>query len=115
MARLRRAKGWSQPELGKRIGCNGGQISKLERGISAPRPDLLSRIAEALGTTADYLLTGREPGTGRDSRFRDLLPALESLPAEQRDNLVDVLNTLVNAQRVISRYQRSRARSRVSR
>ncbi|HWM90552.1 MAG TPA: helix-turn-helix transcriptional regulator [Thermoanaerobaculia bacterium] len=109
IARLRRAKGWSQRELGSRTGSRGSQLSKYERGAYDPRPDLLSRIAEALETTLDYLVTGRETKTQRDARLRDLLPALENLPQEQRDNAVEFLTALINAHRIFSPYARRQA------
>ncbi|HWM89497.1 MAG TPA: helix-turn-helix transcriptional regulator [Thermoanaerobaculia bacterium] len=109
IARLRRAKGWSQRELAGRVGSKGSQLSKYERGAYDPRPDLLSRIAEELETTLDYLVTGRETKTQRDTRLRDLLPALESLPQEQRDNAVEFLTALVNAHRIFSLYEKRQA------
>lgn len=111
MARLRRARGWNQRELGERTGATSAQISKYERGSHAPRPDVLGRIAEALETTIDYLVTGREAKTRRDTRLRDLLPALESLPQGQRDNLVEFLRALLHAYHVLSLQATRRANS----
>jgi HTH-type transcriptional regulator/antitoxin HipB len=47
-ARLQR--GWTQAELGRRIGRTQTVISTLERGAYTPRrPATLARLAEALG------------------------------------------------------------------
>src|SRR6187401_1924229 len=87
LSRLRRAKGWNQRELGRRMGLRGSQISKLERGSITPRVDILPRLSEVLGVSADYLLTGRSFGEmQRDYRIRDRVEALETLPEPQRNH-----------------------------
>lgn len=106
MARLRRAKGWSQKDLADRAGAKPSQISRCERGGYHPRPDLLPRLAEALEVSLDYLMTGR--GTGevrRDFRLRERVQALEGLPSRQRDNLVAFLDALLAAHHLVRRYQ----------
>ena len=106
IARLRRAKGWNQKELADRIGGRPTQISKYERGIYLPRPDLLPRLGEALGVTLDYLMTGRSGGEPRrDFRLRERVEALETLPEAQRSNLVGFLDALLAAHRLLRRYQ----------
>ncbi|HWM90426.1 MAG TPA: helix-turn-helix domain-containing protein [Thermoanaerobaculia bacterium] len=106
IARLRRARGLNQRQLGDRIGTQGPQISKYERGVYLPRPDLLSRLGEALGVSLDYLLTGRSSSEPRrDFRLRERLDALEALPETQRDNLVAFLDSLIAAHQVLRRYQ----------
>src|SRR5215210_4034620 len=100
VSRLRRKQGWKQKELAAQIGCSLQQVSKLERGRWVPRVSVLLRIAEAFNVTADYLLTGRGPQhPGVDLRLRERLPALDRLPASQRDSLVLFLDGLILAHR----------------
>jgi len=100
VSRLRRNQGWKQKELAAQIGCSLQQVSKLERGRWVPRVSVLLRIAEAFNVTADYLLTGRGPQhPGVDLRLRERLPALDRLPASQRDSLVLFLDGLILAHR----------------
>jgi len=106
LARLRRAKGWSQSELAAQAGTKGSQISKFERGRYQPRLETLSKLAEALGTTTDFLLTGREPKEVHDARLRARLPLLENLPRELRDVVVEFLDTLLNTHETIRRARR---------
>lgn len=104
VARLRRTKGWKQKELAGRIGCSLQQVSKMERGCYAPRASIVVRLAEALGVTADYLLTGKGPRRFvLDPRLRERLPALERLPEPQRDSLVLFLDALIMAHRFAGR------------
>ncbi len=106
IARLRRVKGWNQKELADRIGAKPTQISKYERGIYLPRPDVLPKLGEALGVSLDYLMTGRSDGEPRrDFRLRERVEALETLPETQRSNLVAFLDALLAAHQLLRRYQ----------
>jgi transcriptional regulator with XRE-family HTH domain len=98
ISRLRRARGWKQKELAAKIDSSLYQVSKMEGGRYVPRAVTLVRLAEALGVTVDYLLTGRTPRTPQgDPRLRERLPALDRLPAMQRDSLVLFLDALLTA------------------
>jgi len=111
IAWLRKRKGWGQAELARRIGVRANQISKYERGAYEPRPAVLGPLAEALETTVDYLLTGREAKVQWDQRLRNLLPLLESLPEELRDAVVFTLDALVRAHNLAEAHQkRTKAR-----
>lgn len=89
---LRGQRNLSQAELALRIGSTRAQISKYERGTYEPRAEMIGRLAAALGTTTDFLITGREP----DSDFEALRPRLERLPAELRGGLVEFLDRLLH-------------------
>ena len=106
LARLRRAKGWSQSELAAQAGTKGSQISKFERGRYQPSLETLSKLAEALETSTDFLLTGRESNEIHDGRLRARLPLLENLPLELRDVVVEFLDTLLNTHETIQRTRR---------
>lgn len=111
IARLRRTKGWKQQELAERIGARSSQVSNYERGTYEPKPGMLGPLAEALGTTVDFLLTGREPRVQRDQRLRNLVPLLETLPEELRDALVSALEAVVRTHNLIESHQRAAKRA----
>jgi transcriptional regulator with XRE-family HTH domain len=109
IARLRRAKGWNQKDLGGRLGMRAAQVSKCERGSHSPRADLLRRLSEVLGVSSDYLLTGRSFGEPqRDFRLRERLEALEQLPEPQRNHLVEFLDALLSAHQLLRQYEQQR-------
>ena len=56
---LRIKKGMSQQELGNVIGVTKVSICGYESGMRIPNLEKLSKLADELGTTTDYLL-GRE-------------------------------------------------------
>lgn len=45
---IRKLRGLSQRELGRRIGVSTGYVSRVERGKLAPRKRVCIKIAEAL-------------------------------------------------------------------
>jgi transcriptional regulator with XRE-family HTH domain len=53
---LREQKGLTQEELAQVVGSSQRQISKYENGIQQPTSPVISSLADALNTTADYLL-----------------------------------------------------------
>jgi transcriptional regulator with XRE-family HTH domain len=55
---LRKQNNLSQSELGKLSGVHVTNISRYERGENMPTADVLARLAVALKTTGDYLLSG---------------------------------------------------------
>ena len=46
-------KGISQRELAEKAGCHYSYISLIANGLRFPRPDILDRIAGALGITPE--------------------------------------------------------------
>jgi transcriptional regulator with XRE-family HTH domain len=62
---LRRAKGLSLQQLAAQSDISAGYLSEIERGLSEVSGVKLARVAEHLGVTADYLLSGRpDPSEG---------------------------------------------------
>ncbi|WP_425608037.1 helix-turn-helix domain-containing protein [Pseudoxanthomonas winnipegensis] len=62
---LRKAAGWSQTELGVRMGFSESnssavRISRYESGDSAPGLDTIKQLAAALGVSASYLVAETE-------------------------------------------------------
>ncbi len=55
--RLRKAKGWSQEELAFECGLHRTYISGVERGIRNPTVTVLEKIARALETGAQILVS----------------------------------------------------------
>jgi transcriptional regulator with XRE-family HTH domain len=65
---LREKRGWTQEQLGALVGCTGNFISQVERGVSKPTVYLLRRMALALGTSMEDLLSDDEPPAPAKSR-----------------------------------------------
>jgi len=60
-SRIRGLRGeMHQEELAEYLGISQGQLSKVERGKLAPTLEMLVRLIEKFGKSADWILTGRE-------------------------------------------------------
>jgi len=104
---LRRKRKWSQGDLAARVGATAPQISKYECGGSEPRLDLLARIADALESTTDFLITGRDPKTIRDTQLNALVSKLDNLPEELRSGLIEFLESLLQVHQLTQLRRKS--------
>ena len=62
----------TQQELAKAIGVTPQHISGIEQEKRSPSLSFLSKLAEELGVTTDYLLSGKE------SIITDTIPAIKA-------------------------------------
>lgn len=58
IATLRRAAGWSQGELARRLRVSPSAVGMYEQGRREPSAALLVELSRLFGVTVDYLLTG---------------------------------------------------------
>lgn len=80
-------KGWSQAELGRRIGRSKSQVSEAEAGDHVPRPNVIERYAAAFGVRVEDLY--RRP--------QDVDPFRvfwEKIPPDRRAMALRMLETL---------------------
>jgi transcriptional regulator with XRE-family HTH domain len=75
IATLRSRRDWTQRDLARQADILPSRLSKLERGLRAPKLDELMRLTEALEVSLDELVLGEPPRT----RVLQLLRALEAL------------------------------------
>lgn len=59
IADLRRKRGLNQSELAKKLGLSASSIGMYEQGRREPSISTVVALAEQLGVTTDYLLTGQ--------------------------------------------------------
>lgn len=60
LAELRKQHGWSQEELGERLGVTRQTVSKWELGSTTPEMEKLAAMGELFGITLDELVRGGE-------------------------------------------------------
>lgn len=86
---LRMAKGLSQEELASRIHVVRQTVSKWEKGLSVPDAEMVSRLAEELGTTVAALLGETIPHAEPQETIESLsekLAELNRLYARQQEH-----------------------------
>jgi transcriptional regulator with XRE-family HTH domain len=72
---LRRRKGLSQPELAHQAGMSVTTLNRVENAHQSLYMEKVAALAQALGTTTDYLL-GLSEDTGTESDYRPAAVAL---------------------------------------
>lgn len=91
MLLIRKKKGFSQADLGKMIGTSGDVIGRYERGDISPSVEVVSKIADALEVSVDYLLGKTKMEMDKQALKR--LEDISNLPDESKKfvlNLIDM-------------------------
>jgi transcriptional regulator with XRE-family HTH domain len=104
LLRLRQARGYSQRELGDRVGVSQRMMTYYEREAEHPPAYLLPRLAEALGVTVDELMGVRpvkeQAAAPRNTRLWRKLRDIEKLPPGDRKAVLKFVDALLVRQRV---------------
>jgi transcriptional regulator with XRE-family HTH domain len=90
-------KGLSQTELGNLAGIHYTQIGRYENKGAQPSADVLSKLANALGVSSDFLTNGSTDelaeNTLNDKELLNQFKAIEKM----NDNDKSVVKTLIDA------------------
>ena len=92
---IRKAAGFSQNELGKKVGTSGDIIGKYERNEGKPSIEVASKIADTLEVSLDYLLG--KTSVQLDKTTIKRLQDIEALPEEDRLHIFYALDNLIKA------------------
>ena len=101
---LRKEKGWTQKELGNKIGVTYAQLNKYEGGTNAPPLDKLQALASALETSIDYLVTGdlTEDMPIHNTRLIQRFQELESFNSDDQEMVIKLIDAMIAKQRIAS-------------
>jgi transcriptional regulator with XRE-family HTH domain len=90
---LRKERGWSQPELGKRIGTSGAIIGRYERGEITPSIEAANKLADTFGVTLDFLVDDKDvPNILNDQTMLEKLEHLSPERLAEIEDFIDFLN-----------------------
>jgi transcriptional regulator with XRE-family HTH domain len=98
IARFRKEKGFTQVELGKKIGLSQVLISDYERGRLRPNPETIIKLAQALFVSTDELLGVKDtPSAGSKISLKTIrrLKKIEELPTSQQKALFKTIDTFL--------------------
>ena len=90
LSELRHSRGLSQRKVANDLGVSQALLSHYENGLREPRLDLVAKMCDYYGVTADYIL-GR---TEKPDACRELAAGLQSVIARLGD-LTKEANTIV--------------------
>ncbi len=101
---LRKQRHWTQKELANRVDIRFQLLNKYESGQHIPPAETLIRLAEALDTTLDYLLTGNpmEDSPLANSMLFKRFQTLESFNLEDKTTVINVIDAIIAKRQVES-------------
>lgn len=103
---LRKQAGWSQEELGRRIGANKTHISRLEKGRYMPSVRVLKALADVFEVTTDFLIDDNldefDPHGSLPERLAERVKQLEALVPEERKAVETLIEALSKKRRVMT-------------
>lgn len=115
LKQIRQQRKWSQKDLSKRIGVSNVSISGYESGNRYPDTDTLSKLADVLEVSTDYLLGRDVPDWASTKDVTDLERVLklndtleyrgEKLSNEDRQQLLRVIEAIFWEQKEEERDQ----------
>jgi transcriptional regulator with XRE-family HTH domain len=96
---LRQQRAMTQQDLAKAAKIHYTHICRYEVGKSMPAADTLRRLADALGTTVDFLMDGAAQETAKTrltdkallQRFQDV----ERLPEAQKATIMELMDAFL--------------------
>ncbi len=90
---LRKAKKFSQSELGKNAGTSGDIIGRYERDEVKPSIEVIIKIADALEVSIDYLVGKTDFEMDKDTIKR--IQDVSTLPTEEKRQVFMVIDALI--------------------
>ena len=80
------------------------QLNKYESGLNIPPVEMLVKLADALSTTVDYLLTGNpvEDSSLANARLFRRFRVLETLAADDQETVIKVIDAMIAQRRMSS-------------
>lgn len=101
---LRTKLDFTQSELAEKIGMTYVQIGRYEKRGAMPSADVLKKLAEALNTTTDYLMSGSSDKVAseqlKDKELLTLFKAVATLDNEDKSMIKLFLDALVTKRKV---------------
>ena len=97
LKQLRKQKRWSQKELAGKVDLRFQQLNKYESGLNIPPAEMLVRLADALGTSVDYLLTGNpmEDSPLASSRLFQRFKTLEGMSPSDQEAIITLIDAVI--------------------
>jgi len=96
---LRKAKGWSQSDLAKKIGVSYTQMSRYEiKGVQPPA-NTLKKMADVFDTTVDYLISGdkdeKVKASLKDAELLQQFKAVEQFTDDDKNVIKKLIDAFI--------------------
>lgn len=96
---LRKKKGLSQAELAEAMGVHFAQVSRYERGETKPNAEAMTKLAQVLETSTDFLMNGTTDETaisaGIDKEMISRFRQVQDLNADDKKTVLSFLDAFI--------------------
>jgi len=101
---LRKEKGWSQYQLGEKVGVHGKHVSKWENNKFIPNLEAVRKLARLFEVSTDYLLFDDVPRSStvslHDPEILEQFEKVEKLSPEDKETVKRVVQAMIRNQEV---------------
>lgn len=98
IAEKRKKMGFSQEELGTRVGVTPAFVSQIEKGVRCPSYGLLQKIAHELNTPIEYLVGGDVTG-GTDPLSKIIISSIRFLDSDKKRKIQEYIYFLTGTRK----------------
>jgi len=91
---IRKRLKWSQDHLAKKVGTSAPIIGRYERNEIKPSIDTAKTIADILGVTIDFLITGNN--TVMDKKLLQKIKDIESLNEVEKQKIYELIDMAIS-------------------
>lgn len=100
---LRKQLKMSQDELAKKVGTSAPIIGRYERNEIKPSIEMAKKIADELGVTVDYLISGTAKMVV-DKKMMKRMEDIEALPADDKDKVYYLIDMAITYNKTKKAY-----------
>ena len=105
---LRKQAGLTQIELAEKIGVSKSQYIRYETKDVQPPANIMNKLADALGTSVDYLISGdkseKAKASLKNSELIQRFKEVDTLPEEEQGVLIKIISAYVRDYRAKQAY-----------
>ena len=105
---LRKQAGLTQVDLADKIGVSKSQYIRYETKDVQPPANIINKLADTLGTSVDYLISGdkteKAKASLKNSELIQRFKEVDSLPEEEQGVLIKIISAYVRDYRAKQAY-----------
>lgn len=105
---LRKQAGLTQVELADKIGVSKSQFIRYESKNVQPPAIIINKLADALGTSVDFLISGdkneKAKASLKNSELMQRFKEVDSLPEDEQGVLIKIISAYVRDYRAKQAY-----------
>ena len=108
VALLRKQAGLTQIDLANKIGVSKSQYIRYETKDVQPPANIMNKLADALGTSVDYLISGdkteKAKASLKNSELIQRFKEVDALPEDEQGVLLKIISAYVRDYRAKQAY-----------